>query len=587
MPLVTKQKATGSHYTPPELARFLAERLVAEADFHQLPELRVLDPACGDGELLVALANSLPDNALRNTVITGIELDDLSLGKAQERLEVLSSKSNFLKRMDFLELYTDSEAQIGLFNNGPPTNKTIPPVDIIIANPPYVRTQVLGARKSQELAKAFRLKGRIDLYQAFLVAMTQCLKDSGIIGVIMSNRFISTKGGASIRAFIAENYEIVELIDLGDTKLFEAAVLPAILIARKVPSTSRSSMDPRLPNRFVRIYENRTNNRDDREKPVHVNSVYDILKQNSDGEYLVSKTRFKFSTGTFSFSKLSSEPWRMATALEKEWIGKVESAAKCRIGDVVKVRVGIKTTADRVFIRSDWDDVPEDRRPEDCLLRPIFSHDDASRWRSGTRNESLKKILYTHEVRDAKRVAIDIEQYPCAAAYLRQHRERLERRKYVIEANRKWYEIWVPQDPLALQRPKLIFPDISPSPMFFYDHEGLMVDGNCYWIVSEEENTDMLFLIQGIANSNLMTRYHELVFNNKLYAGRRRYLTQYVEKYPMPDRHSAYSSKIVDLVKKLVSADVGDNMTEKYETDLEIVVAEAFGVEPLLSSQGL
>ena len=123
--------------------------------------------------------------------------------------------------------------------------------------------------------------------------------------------------------------------------------------------------------------------------------------------------------------------------------------------------------------------------------------------------------------------------------------------------------------------------------MFFYDHEGLMVDGNCYWIVSEEENTDMLFLIQGIANSNLMTRYHELVFNNKLYAGRRRYLTQYVEKYPMPDRHSAYSRRIVDLVKKLVSADVGDNMTEKYETDLEIVVAEAFGVEPLLSSQGL
>ena len=119
--------------------------------------------------------------------------------------------------------------------------------------------------------------------------------------------------------------------------------------------------------------------------------------------------------------------------------------------------------------------------------------------------------------------------------------------------------------------------------MFFYDNEGLMVDGNCYWIISEEENTDMLFLIQGIANSNLMTHYHELVFNNKLYAGRRRYLTQYVEKYPMPDIHSAHSRRIVDLVKKLVLVDVGDNMTEKYETDLEIAVAEAFGVEPLLS----
>ena len=583
MPLVTKQKATGSHYTPPELAHFLAERLVAEADFRQLPELRVLDPACGDGELLVALANSLPDNTLRNTVITGIELDDLSLGNAQERLEAFGSKSSFFKRMDFLELYTDSEAQIGLFNNGPPTNKAIPPVDIIIANPPYVRTQVLGARKSQELAKAFRLKGRVDLYQAFLVAMTQCLKDRGIIGVITSNRFISTKGGASIRAFIAENYEIIELIDLGDTKLFEAAVLPAILIARKLPSTSRSSMNLSLSNRFVRIYENRTSKRDDREELVHVDSVYDILRKNYDGEYSVSKTRFKLSTGILSFSNLPSEPWQMVTETEKKWIGKVESAAECQIGDVVKVRVGIKTTADQVFIRSDWGDMPEAKRPEDCLLRPIFSHDDAGRWRSGTSSESLKRILYTHEVRDAKREVIDIGQYPCAAAYLRQYREKLEKRKYVIKANRKWYEIWVPQDPLALGRPKLIFPDISPSPMFFYDHEGLMVDGNCYWIVSEEENTDMLFLIQGVANSNLMTHYHELVFNNKLYAGRRRYLTQYVEKYPMPDRHSAHSRRIVDLVKKLVSDDVGDNMIEKYETDLEIAVAEAFGVEPLLS----
>ena len=36
-------------------------------------------------------------------------------------------------------------------------------------------------------------------------------------------------------------------------------------------------------------------------------------------------------------------------------------------------------------------------------------------------------------------------------------------------------------------------------------------------------------------------------------------------------------------MKKLVSVDVSNNMIEKYETDLEIAVAEAFGVEPLFS----
>ena len=571
---ITQQKATGSHYTPPELAHFLAERIVAQVDFCPLSEIRILDPACGDGELLVALAGSLPNNILRNSIFTGIELDGSSVEKAQERLSAFRSKSNRLKRMDFLDQCIGSESQMGLFANG-----LLTPVDIVIANPPYVRTQILGAQKAQALSRAFRLKGRIDLYQAFMVAMTQCLKDNGIIGVITSNRFISTRSGACIRKFIAEQYEIVELIDLGDTKLFAAAVLPAILIARKAPAASRSWSKSRMRNRFVRIYESSTHVY--REKPVQVDSVYDMLKRNSDGEYLVSATRFRFSTGTLSFADPSSEPWQLVTATEKKWIEKINSTARCRIGDLVKVRVGIKTTADFVFIRSDWNDVPEDRRPESCLLRPIFSHEDAGRWRSCTEIASLKKILYTHEVRSAKRVAIDLEQYPRAAAYLGRHKQRLKGRKYVIKANRKWYEIWVPQDPVSLRRPKLIFPDISPSPMFFYDHEGLMVDGNCYWIVSAEDSTDLLFLIQGIANSNLMTQYHELSFNNKLYAGRRRYLTQYVEKYPLPDRFSKHARRIIDLVKELVSPNRCEEMIEKREIDLEIAVAESFGVEPL------
>ncbi len=385
MSSITQQKATGSHYTPPELARFLSERIVAQVDFCPLSKMRILDPACGDGELLVALAEALPNNILRNSIFTGIEIDSSSIEKAEERLGAFLSKSNRLKKMDFLERYIGLEGQVGLFANSPSK-----PVDIVIANPPYVRTQNLGAHKAQMLSRAFGLKGRIDLYQVFVVAMTQCLKDNGIIGIITSNRFISTRSGASIRKFIAEQYEIVELIDLGDTKLFEAAVLPAILIARKVPEASRFLLKSRTQSRFVRIYESRT--RTHLAKPTKVDSVYDVLKRKSDGEYLVSTTRFRLSTGVLSFANSSSEPWQMLTASEKKWIDKINSAAKCRISDLVKVRVGIKTTADLVFIRSDWNDVPEDRRPERCLLRPIFSHDDAGRWRSCTERTSLKKI---------------------------------------------------------------------------------------------------------------------------------------------------------------------------------------------------
>ena len=51
--------------------------------------------------------------------------------------------------------------------------------------------------------------------------------------MITSNRYISTKSGGDIRKFLLDNYDIIEIIDLGDTKLFNAAVLPAIFIGKK------------------------------------------------------------------------------------------------------------------------------------------------------------------------------------------------------------------------------------------------------------------------------------------------------------------------------------------------------------------
>ena len=81
------------------------------------------------------------------------------------------------------------------------------------------------------------------------MAMTESLKDNGILGVITSNRYLSTKSGESVRKFLSENYEILELIDLGDTKLFDAAVLPAIFIGKKKKNKSR------LIANFIKIYE--------------------------------------------------------------------------------------------------------------------------------------------------------------------------------------------------------------------------------------------------------------------------------------------------------------------------------------------
>ena len=248
-----------------------------------------------------------------------------------------------------------------------------------------------------------------------------------------------------------------------------------------------------------------------------------------------------------------------------------------------KSRVGIKTTADEVFIREDWHKLPIDIQPEETVLRQLLSQENANRWTPKTKDVPLRQVLYTHTMKNEKRIAIDLNKYPKAEAYLKQHYTRLVSRTYVIEAKRQWYEIWVPQQPSAWQQPKLVFPDISPSPKFSYDEQGCIVDGNCYWIVPNiGQSTDILFLIAGVANSHLITRYHDLAFNNKLYAGRRRYLTQYVEKYPLPDLGSQISQNIVTLVKELIFSPFSAQQREEREQNIEILVAQAFGVNPLL-----
>ena len=59
-------KDNGIHYTPQELSFYMAGILVDEyiKSNKNSPKkiIKVLDPACGDGELLVALASTLKEN---------------------------------------------------------------------------------------------------------------------------------------------------------------------------------------------------------------------------------------------------------------------------------------------------------------------------------------------------------------------------------------------------------------------------------------------------------------------------------------------------------------------------------------------
>ena len=557
-------KVHGVTYTPKLLADFVARQIVAAAgSMSDRQGLRVFDPAVGEGELLTSLVGELKSIGKRVADVSGFETDVMAAGIATARLgERFPDVRINISRASFLDSVQD---RLGDEQGVLQLEDDAGDYDLVIANPPYVRTQIMGTVQAQILARQFGLSGRVDLYHAFILGLSRALSPTGVMGLIVSNRFMTTRSGATVRKALEERLEVLHVWDLGDTKIFDAAVLPAVLVARGSSGTART--------RFTTVYQTT--------KKAAIKVANPIVALCHDGVMAVPDgRRFEVRHGRLNTGGVSDGIWRISTDAIDRWLATVDENQWGTFGDIGRVRVGVKTCADSVFIRDDWDTVSTGP-PE--LLRPLTTHHVGQRFRP-RRTSVGRQILYPHESVDGERQAVDLDRYPKSRAYLERHRRMLEERQYVLDAGRAWYELWVPQDPSAWSKPKLVFRDIAEEPTFWVDYDGSVVNGDCYWLTSKTppgdgngvEGEDLLWLAAAVGNSTFATQFYDYRFNNKLYAGRRRYQTQYVEKFPLPDPSSSVGKAIVEMAKKMG--------TRAYDTpsatqgELDAMVWTAFGI---------
>ncbi|MBE0471624.1 MAG: N-6 DNA methylase [Methyloprofundus sp.] len=550
---VESRKKEGAHYTPEVVSDFISNKIIS--NFKLKDNIKIVDPAIGDGELLISLIKQLYDNSIVNIEVYGFDINKKSIEISKLRLlEHYPNLKLTLLNEDFLNICLEKRNNCNTLDLL--DNKNIPSFDLLIANPPYIRTQNLKEEQSRVLRENFGLKGRLDIYQAFLIAMSSILKPDGVAGVIVSNRFLTTKGASHFREMLYDKYTIKGIWDFGDTKIFEAAILPAVMVL--TPSKSKKSYT--VP--FSSVYMTEKNNELD---VIHeVDNQIEALQYNG----IVSSKNglFIVKNGELRFDKHSSDLWRLQDDETKVWLNKVIDNTWCTFKDIGKIRVGVKTTADNVFIRSNWD-LEVGYEPE--LLKPLITHHNAGRFHCNGTNK--KYILYTHTHENEKRKVIDLDQFPLSKKYLESHKEQLSGRKYIIKANRKWNEIWVPQNPKLWNENKIIFRDISKQPMFWFDDSSSVVNGDCYWMLNENDKMpkDILWLVLAIANSKFIEKFYDCKFQNKLYSNRRRFISQYVEQFPVPNPKLQKSKDLISLSKQCFN-----EKDKKVQEDLEHKINE-------------
>jgi methylase of polypeptide subunit release factors len=516
----TKIKTNGVVYTPRELAEYLVANMFKHVNLSEKKQLSILDPAIGDGELVIALINEIKRNSIHFKItVVGFEIDANVVPKTIRRLiqahpDVIVN----IRNEDFLSYASGKPDECGF--------------DFIIANPPYIRTQVMGADKAQAISRNARLSGRVDAYYAFLVAADQFLRDDGVAGFITSNKFMSVKSGAKVREYLYEKTKLLQITDFGDTKLFDAAVLPCTIIFSRGRSDDGNV-------EFISMYESSASRVD-----FVCKSIFDAISKNGIVQ-IYDGRRFEIKHGVLS-EKAEDSPWYLTSASQCAWLDHVDAVTWKRFSDIGKIRVGIKTTADNVFI-GDWEGV--EKLPE--LLMPLITHRNSGQ--IIPRNSKYWKVLYTHTIQNGKRTVYDIDDYPITMRYLEQHKPQLAKRKYIEKANRLWYEIWVPQNPASWKSRKIVFRDIAEKPEFWLDDSGAIVNGDCYWIEIRDDITlDELYLALAVANSSFIEKYYDTKFNNKLYSGKRRFMTQYVSDFPLPNVSMPNAQRAIDIVRSII-----------------------------------
>jgi len=209
------QKLRGGYYTPGPIASFLASWAIRS------PTDEVLEPSCGDGNILTAAARHLmrlgAASDTLNQQLHGVELDPQEAAKTSQRLRDLGlplSTSKIIHIGDFFE-----HCQRHLFGEKVLTLvlKERQRFDAVIGNPPFIRYQHFPEEHRQIAFSMMQQaglhpNGLTNAWLPFLVVGSLLLKEDGRLAMVIPAELFQVNYAAEVRQFLSDYFGRVTLV---------------------------------------------------------------------------------------------------------------------------------------------------------------------------------------------------------------------------------------------------------------------------------------------------------------------------------------------------------------------------------------
>lgn len=489
-----QRRAQGAFFTPKPLVQFVVDQALdawfasQKLCWHQdgYPLLRILDPSAGDGRFLECAAQGLLRRATEAGHCGGTRMAAVESAIRKHCLLAVERDPDYAARIaqelgDEVLVHCEEALLSGVVADGS--------VDLVIGNPPYLRSIQLG---QVDEALREKLRGTYtatsyrewDLYAAFLEQGLRWLRPGGQLAFVMPSRWWTAQWATPMRRQLCEQGAVRALVDFGATQIFESA------------------------------------------------TVYSSLCfASSEASNSLEVARFRegqWQTGSLEASELGAgEPWNLCIGKARTILRDV-CAQGPALGQVARIKKGAGTNADSVFV---IDDAEAD--VEAALLRPLLRGRDIVAF-ADVPNWPRVLVPYDREGKLISPVAMQ-RRYPRALAYLSHHRDVLEAREKRRFAGEKFYCYGRPQNMafLGQDRAKIVVPDVTKEGRALIDTSSAMVLDSAYAIRAESGSGYDLASLCGILNSRIVALWlaqHGV----PLRGGYTRMKTAYLKGLPLP-----------------------------------------------------
>ncbi|GAA0114502.1 Eco57I restriction-modification methylase domain-containing protein [Clostridium senegalense] len=466
-----ENKEKGIVYTPYPIAKYIVESSITKEDVINNPYIKVVDPSCGVGNLIIPCfthlykvykenlsninkvngINILEKDITRHIIennLYGFDIDEVALKILQIDL---FSCSNYiydknLGNKDFLFLEEDLR------------------FDIFIGNPPYVGPKQIDKEYSLKLKERFRdiFKDKSDLSYCFFKKSLDLLRVKGKLSFITSRYFLESSSGKELRKTLRENTHIIRIIDFYGVRPFKGVGIdPVIIFIEKEKNSLRD----------VEIIKPLS------DKGRKDDKFYNSLFLNQGDAY----KKFLISEST-----LNGERWILRSNDIKSIVEKIESFCQFQLSDICTSHQGIITGCDKAFVVDEETIKCENIEKE--LLKPWIK---GSFIKKNQVDRRKNYIIYSDLIEDE-------EMQPNAINHIRQYKEKLSKRRECIKGVRKWYQLQWGRSKEIFEEEKIIFPFKASANKFSLDN-GSYFSADVYALRLKENKNfryeDLLFIL--------------------------------------------------------------------------------------------